>query len=747
MEITRDLPNPKKELQRMKGWEKRLMNQRGLLQTPREEQQWQEQWDEMTAGKKAAQQRLSESKETRERKRLERIELLREAKLKEEQRVREMLEARDRARQSRRQAVLERERHARELALTRSIMPTVAPSPNRALQWAFAYLTPVPGLGCSPNDLLAHLRCLQRVAAVSREWRAAALPLLYRTAYIITGDPIDALDADDSDDDMWPLNTAGRSQNNDNIRLRTNIGLFDTGGLVDNVREVHIIVQGSAQAAGQILRQLQLARLGVHAWPSVERLRMSVQDCGSKFQTNVLAENDASALKELNDFLSRTLPSLREIEFHGPHSKAVYGCVPIERLIRERLHRPEALRVIRVKSDCWPQLTDDYDTGVTALPIAIECMEISGPDHTCLAPIPIMMAETLVELKLSPMADEVRWKLFEGLSDLDSTANGSDLSKPPLAFSSLKSLVVDYTSLFGRLKHRPGAIVPTESEEDSEERNYHRWRRDNPGKSYFSYTNESEEEDSDSLLMPSYLAVGRKNKVRNLCFEDVKEKMDKRFDVLPTYDTPTFPVLTSLDFRHKVTLTDLKMFAASPISLQHLTIAIDLGEYSQLNFSKPLFADSLVSLTLEGELRQYEVEYILPMFPNLRTFSVCAIFSEPIFSVPELVTAYRCMSAKRTFTSLNSSLRVLEVYGKRYFTGYDGWNCIPRPQRIMAPELDHHRGMLVSFVCRLPALDMLRVSAKSVDGVNESIGAIVDTEVGQKRIRQLKHIRVRPLDY
>ncbi|KAJ2793506.1 hypothetical protein H4S07_007028, partial [Coemansia furcata] len=118
MEITRDLPNPKKELQRMKGWEKWLMNQRGLLQTPREEQQWQEQWSDMTARKKAAQQRLSESKETRERKRLERIEQLREAKLKEEQRVREMLEARDRARQSRRQAVLERGRHARELALT-----------------------------------------------------------------------------------------------------------------------------------------------------------------------------------------------------------------------------------------------------------------------------------------------------------------------------------------------------------------------------------------------------------------------------------------------------------------------------------------------------------------------------------------------------------------------------------------------------------------------------------------------------
>ncbi|KAJ2810145.1 hypothetical protein H4S07_002840, partial [Coemansia furcata] len=444
-------------------------------------------------------------------------------------------------------------------------------------------------------------------------------------------------------------------------------------------------------------------------------------------------------------------------------------------------------------------LTDDYNTGVTALPIAIECMEINGPDHTCLTPIPIMMAETLVELKLSPMADEVRWKLFEGLSDLDLTENGSDPSKPPLTFSSLKSLVVDYTSLFRRLKHRPGVIVPTESDEDREERNYRRWRRENPGCSYFSYTNESEEEDSDSLLMPSYLGVGRKNKVRNLCFEDVKEKMDKRFDVLPTYDTPTFPVLTSLEFRHTTSLINLNMFAASPISslviccwpvclihlldlsvfsdlrrlslryittmhtyskdeidgvfstvcssLQHLTIAIDLGKYSQLNFSKPLFADSLVSLTLEGELRQHEMEYILPKFPNLRTFSVCAIFCEPIFSVPELVTTYRCMSAKHTFTSLNSSLRILEVYGKRYFTGYDGWNCIPKPQRIMAPELDHYRGMLVSFVCRLPALDMLRVGAQSVDGVNESIGAIVDTKVGPKHIRQLKHIRVRPLDY
>lgn len=169
-------------------------------------------------------------------------------------------------------------------------------------------------------------------------------------------------------------------------------------------------------------------------------------------------------------------------------------------------------------------------------------------------------------------------------------------------------------------------------------------------------------------------------------FKAVRKLLDKRFDDLPEYYTPMFPVLTSLDICHLARHRDLEIFANSPISslvicclprsfseyltlsifhrlrslsvrymsaadnyttttinkvfltvcpsLQHLTLAMNLRNYFQLQFSAPSFADSLTLLTLEDEYRQDDVEYMLQLFPNLHTFSVCAIFSEPLFRYP-----------------------------------------------------------------------------------------------------------------
>ncbi|KAJ2860348.1 hypothetical protein GGH94_005568 [Coemansia aciculifera] len=96
------------------------------------------------------------------------------------------------------------------------------------------------------------------------------------------------------------------------------------------------------------------------------------------------------------------------------------------------------------------------------------------------------------------------------------------------------------------------------------------------------------------------------------------------------------------------------------------------------------------------------------------------------------------LDTAQSLTPLNSSLRVLSAYGKRYFTGFKGSNCTAESKRLMAPELNHYRSMLVGLVCRLPAPDTLRVGTQSVDGVNESIGAIADTGVGQEHISHLQ---------
>ncbi|KAJ1881129.1 hypothetical protein LPJ71_010369, partial [Coemansia sp. S17] len=268
-----------------------------------------------------------------------------------QQQVREMAEARWRQEEERREllklqrrpTMMERRRVMQELALSRNKSP--AQSPNSVLQLVFDYLLPVPGLACTPTELTAHLLSLQRVAAVSREWRAVALPLFYRTAHVVIGHPLDPRDIDDSDsdddeddsmniddedddeDDSMNINdedlidtegqgkasmsigkgqgkvdtvgrtadealltTVGLSRSGVDIRLHTNIGLFTAAGLVDKASEVQIVVQGMGQTAGQLLRQLLLAELGRHTWPAVERLRIDMRGSSSTPQTNTIAE-------------------------------------------------------------------------------------------------------------------------------------------------------------------------------------------------------------------------------------------------------------------------------------------------------------------------------------------------------------------------------------------------------------------------------------------------------------------------
>ncbi|KAJ2074042.1 hypothetical protein GGI09_000561 [Coemansia sp. S100] len=177
--------------------------------------------------------------------------------------------------------------------------------------------------------------------------------------------------------------------------------------------------------------------------------------------------------------------------------------------------------------------------------------------------------------------------------------------------------------------------------------------------------------------------------------------------------------------------------------LQHLALAVNIRKDLELLFMEPSFADNLVSLTLEGEYGQRDVEHLLQLFPNLQTLDVCIIASEPIFTVPDLIGEYCHANTAKTLTPLNTSLCVLNAYGKRYFFSRCGLDLIPESKRLMAPELNHYRGLLIDFVCCLPALDMLRVSSQSVEGVNEGICAIVDTNVGLEHIGHLRDLRVR----
>ncbi|KAJ2426552.1 hypothetical protein GGF41_002008, partial [Coemansia sp. RSA 2531] len=465
-----------------------------------------------------------------------------------------------------------------ELALSHRNALAPASSPNSVLQLVFDYLSLVPGPACTSKELIAYLHCLQRVTTINREWRAVASPLFYHIAYVAIGPPLDSLDMYDSEDkysddeDSVGKSNEGSTRleaeghetadavdkgnfwgSDNNEALLSTIGLSRNGVNIGQHSNVGLICMG--QIAGQLLHQLVLAQFSRYEWREVERLRIDMCDSSSKTRTNALAEQCANAV---NESLSASLPSLSEIEYYRPHSKSLYGCVLIEQLIMEWLQRPESLRTVRVKADCWSVLTDNCNMRRKDLPVFIECMEIDGHDETYLMPAPILVADTLVELKLNHVIAGFEWKLFEHLGNLSSTEEDSGSSKPSLIFSSLRSLALNFT----------------------------------------------------------YLKV------------DIKAR--------------------------------------------------------------------------------------------------AAIFIGPIFSVPDLVNEYHRLDMTQSLEPRNSSLCVLNAYGMQYFSGYDDSIATSKCKRVMAPELNHYRSLLVGLVCRLPALEMLRVSAKSVEGVNESIGALIE---------------------
>ncbi|KAJ2418976.1 hypothetical protein GGF41_004818, partial [Coemansia sp. RSA 2531] len=241
------------------------------------------------------------------------------------------------------------------------------------LRLIFRYLSPVPSPRCFPEELLTHLESILIVAAVNRQWRATAFPTFYRTVYVAIGDDGDSYSDDESDDDsVDDQMSVAPSISGLDVKLCTNIELLHEMGQTGNAREVHIIIQGMRQTADQLMLQLQLAGLGggKTVWPGIERLRIDMNCCDNTTQSEVRqdfgpelpdhTEFGTGHLhhRALNEFLSRALPSLREIEYYAFKAVEMYGTLPINGLIYERLHGNTPLRTLRVAADCGPDVSN-----------------------------------------------------------------------------------------------------------------------------------------------------------------------------------------------------------------------------------------------------------------------------------------------------------------------------------------------------------------------------------------------------
>ncbi|KAJ2426602.1 hypothetical protein GGF41_001992, partial [Coemansia sp. RSA 2531] len=557
------------------------------------------------------------------------------------------------------------------------------------LRLVFAYLSPKPRSDCTGTQLLKHLKRIHKVAGVNRQWREVAMPLFYRVAAVVFIEPhfdIDGLgdqyDDDDEKDDEWSEdnddsgdeysdedNEGYSDEDNDNYtdvdsdnddydtKVLSNIRLIHGAGQVNMVREMRIAMQGRGQKIRDLMRMLNNAGLGESVWPNVERLQFDMLRCASGSMEMTAGGGQPKGMKVFNKLLSRALPSLREISFRGDGAYEQYKCIPIERLIIERLGGPKPLRALKIESDSALCLDDyeDLEEPVTLERLCINCEDMSGNME-----MPTVLASSLVELSYTVASVNHIWDDFE----VDAVGGSSHLE-----FSRLRSLNLNLEREHNLVDHMSSLGV-----ESQESHNY--LMSPVYGKPHFPVLTSL-----DIRNFPKdygrFLSLFADSPISKLTICGRKKRIPNDLNLSRFRGLRSLSILfIDLCWRGNPGNVDASMnsvFATTNSGLQHLTLVTTTSDLIESRISAPAFAHSLVTLTLGGEIILREVELLLQLCPNLQKLHVSA-HTCPQLSSPLLVVEEYCrINTPQPPAPLSRSLRVLQAEHIKYFIHVSNW--------------------------------------------------------------------------
>ncbi|KAJ2113678.1 hypothetical protein IW146_003677 [Coemansia sp. RSA 922] len=628
------------------------------------------------------------------------------------------------------------------------------------LRLVFAYLSPKPRSDCTGTQLLKHLKRFHKVAGVNRQWREVAMPLFYQVAAVVFIElhfDIDRLgdqyDDDDEEDDEWSEdnddsgdeysdedNEGYSDENSDNYtdvdsynddygtKVLSNIRLIHGAGQVNMVREMRIAMQGKGQKIRDLMRMLNNAGLGEYVWPNVERLQFDMLRCTSGFMEMTIGGRQPKGMKVFNKLLSRALPSLREISFRGDGAYEQYNCIPIERLIIERLGGPKPLRALKIESDSALCLDDyeDLEEPVTLERLCINCEDMSGNMG-----MPTVLASSLVELSYTVASVNHIWDDFE----VDAVGGSSHLE-----FSRLRSL-----NLIMEKEHSLVDHMHSLGLESQESHNY--LRSEKYGKPHFPVLTSL-----DIRNFPKdygrFLSLFADSPISKLMICGRKKRIPNDLNLSRFRGLRSLSILfIDLGWRGNPGNVDANLssvFATTNSGLQHLTLVTTSSGLIGSRISAPAFAHSLVTLTLGGEINLREVELLLQLCPNLQKLRVsahtCPQLSSPLLVVEE----YRRINTPQPPAPLSRSLRVLQAEHIKYFIHVPNWSGTGEIYLNKAHVESVYRGLLLNLACRLPSLDTLLVNGKFIDIVEICISALVESGTAPGHLQRL---RILSLDY
>ncbi|KAJ2864223.1 hypothetical protein GGH94_003049 [Coemansia aciculifera] len=589
---------------------------------------------------------------------------------------------------------------------------STADAPSDVLQLIYDYLSPTPPRCASllPN----HMRTLQRLAGVNRQWRAVAMPQLYQAVVVDVDEP-----------------TKKQRTHSDGNKLWTNIGLIVGADMVRMAREVWITVRGSGQTSLRLSKRLRSAGLGDTVWSGVD---------GKK------------SLDPLNELLSAALPSLREISFLGPGASKVYHCIPIYQLISEHLGRPQRLQALLITSDSHPELMSHSSRLST--PIRLTCLDINTIEMVKGAPLrlPPLLASSLVELRLGAIYFRKVWEPFVAPFKRD------------LVFSSLKSLTLCFLM---RREIQPRNHNAIKFAMDSEDEDW--WPEE-----YDGYNTPEGPDPCPEIDTPGYLESTKLGTPKLLVLTSLEIR---RFPgslnyFLTLFEPSPITTLSLWSLKHRITVEmDLTLFRelrslsvrfldaidgvdeerigiALPYmfrtvnpKLQALTLMMHIYEPFKLELGTPSFADNLTSLTLEGHIVLDHVIALLPLLTNLQRLNLFASVTD---SVPAaaFMGKYKQEIAPHLLPPLSISLHCVRAENLQKFAEEAFWTIYTDIPRTAAEEVSLYRHLILDLVCRFPSFQTLMVSAASIEGVRKSINMLAKSGVGPEHMSRMRCVEI-----
>lgn len=184
------------------------------------------------------------------------------------------------------------------------------------------------------------------------------------------------------------------------------------------------------------------------------------------------------------------------------------------------------------------------------------------------------------------------------------------------------------------------------------------------------------------------------------------------------------------------------MLVTTGSRLERLDMKLKATDAFQLCITAPpAFAHNIRALQPYDHIDIHDMGLILPHLPNLIRLEIGLQTQRPIESMSELVRALQIAEAAQLLMPLNTSLKLLRVWPSRFSMSKS--HSFPRSSPSYSPVF-FYCNMSVDLVCRLPALEIMRVNISPMDLLHHIVKALVLSGITSENVGHLQRLQLRP---